>query len=257
MVALSSSVAIPARNNLEVTPLDLRYNLAMYRRTSFAPGEWYHCYTRGVDKRKVYLSNSDYARYIQLMYLANDTQPIERSSFGLNPSHEDLLHKQRTDNLVTIGAYTLMPNHFHFLVREEAEGGITRFMRKIGTGYTMYFNIKHKRVGNLFLKPFRSKHVPDDRYAQRVVQYIHLNAAELFEPEWKSGVVRNEQTLLASLSTYPYSSLPDYYGQIRAENGLLGKDALELFAGELPPLKELIGDYQEYYQEVAQSGIGI
>jgi len=227
----------------------------MYRRTSFAPGEWYHCYTRGVDKRRVYQSRMDYMRYVQLMYLANDTQPIERSSFSLSISHDDMLRKQRTSNLVTIGAYSLMPNHFHFLLREEVEGGITRFMRKIGTGYTMYFNIKNKRVGNLFLKPFRSKHVSDDRYAQRVVHYIHLNAAELFEPEWKSGVVRDERILLASLMEYPYSSLPDYYGHERAENNLLGAEALKLFGSKLPSLKSLVSDYLEYYLDASKSGI--
>ncbi len=226
----------------------------IYRRTPFAYGEWYHCYTRGVDKRVVYESEADYRRYVQLMYLANDAQSIERSSFNLNISHEDVLQRQRTSSLVTIGAYSLMPNHFHILLREETEGGITRFMRKVGTGYTMYFNIKNKRVGNLFLKPFRSKHVPDDRYAQRVVQYIHFNAAELFEPGWKSGIVRDRQALLASLRAYSYSSLPDYYGHRRVENGLLGADALKLFSGEPSSLESLIRDYREYYLEAAKSG---
>ena len=82
-------------------------------------------------------------------------------------------------------AYCLMPNHFHLLLQDAlpAGGGISKFMQKVGTAYTMYFNASRERAGNLFVKPFRSKHVSDDRYFKRVAQYIHFNPIELMEPE--------------------------------------------------------------------------
>ena len=74
----------------------------------------------------------------------------------------------------------------------------------------MYFNIKNEQGGNLFVKPFRSKHIADDEYMQHVVQYIHLNPLEIFEPNWKSGLKSISASLEKKLREYPYSSLASY-----------------------------------------------
>jgi len=144
-----------------------------------------------------------------------------------------------------------MPNHFHLLLKEIDGGGISRFMRKLGIAYAMYFNIKNERVGNLFVKPFRSKHIADDRYFKRVVQYVHLNAADLFEPTWKQLKVRDVKTLERKLAQYRYSSMPDYYGIGRPEQVILSKEAKDLFE-ELPPLAALIADSIEYYHSMSR-----
>lgn len=113
----------------------------------------------------------------------------------------------------------------------------------------MYFNVKREHVGNIFVKPFRSKHIADDRYLQYVVQYIHLNPAELFERNWKSGDVKNMRLLEQKLEAYRYSSLPDYEGVQRPENSILDNDAVSMF-DRRPPLGDMLIEAAEYYADL-------
>ena len=220
-----------------------------YRRHEFAPDEWYHCYSRGVDKRRVFTNTADYERFLQGLYLSNDTQAITRGNFQ-HRSHTDILRLPRTKALVLIGAYSLMPNHFHLLLKELEPGGVTKFMHKLGTGYTMYFNAKYERVGNLFVKPFRSRHIGDDRYFKRVAQYIHLNPAELFESEWKKGSVKSISKLEASLRTYRYGSFVEYCGQTRPETTIIDKDAMDLLRSDAPKINQILNEALAYYRDL-------
>lgn len=142
-----------------------------------------------------------------------------------------------------------MPNHFHILLQETIERGISKFMQKVGTSFAMYFNVKRKHVGNVFIKPFRSKHIKDDLYLRQVAQYIHLNPAELFEPGWKRGTVRNMRLLEKRLSAYHYSSLPDYCGARRPEKAILNTKAIELLK-DAPLLATVLEEAAAYYAEL-------
>jgi REP element-mobilizing transposase RayT len=217
-----------------------------YRRTPFAVGEWYHCYTRGIDKRDTFESEDDCRRFIQLLYLANSSESVGREYFYYM-SHTDILQRSRLTPLVSIGAYCLMKNHYHILIQETVENGISRFMQKLGTGYTMYFNEKYERVGSLFVGPFRSKHINSDPYVRRVTQYIHLNPAEMFEAGWKKGKVKNFAKLERNLLTYQFSSLPDYSGSHRPEKSILDTSAVAFLRDEAPPLREVVRDAADYY----------
>jgi REP element-mobilizing transposase RayT len=218
-----------------------------YRRTPFVEGEWYHCYNRGIDKRIVFNSPEDFERFVQLLYLANDSRHIDRENTRRMPL-EAVLALPREEPLVTIGAWCLMNNHFHLLLQEKTKDGISKFLHKIGTGYTKYFNLKNERIGNLMVKPFRSKHVADDRYFRRVVSYIHLNPAELFERGWKKGAVKDPGLLKEKVLAYPYSSLGDYsVATPRIERVLLDTEA-KLFIGDtMPHVKEMLADAAAYY----------
>ena len=158
-----------------------------------------------MEKRVTFENEPDYRRFIELLYLSNTFGSIQRSTLS-RFARKDIFNIPRRDPLVSIGAFCLMPNHFHVLLKTDHEDGITRFMRKLMTAYTMYFNMNRARTGNLFMKPFRSLHVDDDRYFQHVIQYIHSNPAELYEPGWKQGVVDDLDSLIQRLITYPYSS---------------------------------------------------
>ena len=221
-----------------------------YRRTPFAPNEWYHCFSRGIDGRTIFETEDDFQRYEELLYLANDTKPVDRAAIR-TLSHEEIFGLPRKESLVSIGARCLMNNHPHLLLKEEVEGGISSFMQKIGTGYTMYFNIKRERIGNLLVGPFRSKHITDDRYLRRVVQYIHLNPAEIFEPDWKKGIVRNKEILEKKLRDYKHSSLPDYLDELRPQRAILDEEAIDFLSDDLPSLGEVLHDAGAYYAELA------
>lgn len=124
-------------------------------------------------------------------------------------------------------------------------------MRKIGTSYTMYFNIKSERVGNLFVKPFRSRLVSMEAHFMHIPHYIHLNPAELFEPEWKSRKVRDVSMLTQKLEKYPYSSLRDYNGIKRPEGAILDEEAMSLFGAEPVNISKLVSESLEYHSCLA------
>ncbi|MDO8552806.1 MAG: transposase [bacterium] len=221
----------------------------MTRRHEFSVDEWYHCFNRGVDKRIVFENEQDASRFLIILYLANGTEPMQIFNTD-KPTFAKALEEYRGKPIVSLGAYCLMPNHFHLLLKEIIEGGISEFMRKLGIAYTMYFNAKNQRVGNLFIRPFRSRHVRDDSYFQRVLQYIHCNPAELYEPGWKLGKVKDVRLLEKKLIEYPYSSLQSY-AKAGASNPILSGEGLEI-ADQLP-LSQMLDEAQAYYSDVAGS----
>lgn len=220
-----------------------------YRRVPFSVEEFYHCYTRGIDGRATFQDQRDYERFLQALYVCNSAREIRRDSLN-NFSHNAILQVERDTPLVSIVAYCLMPNHYHLVLQEIVEGGIVRFMQKVGTLYTMYFNAKNERIGSLFVGPFRSKHIHDDGYLKRVIPYVHLNPAELFEQEWKNGVVTNMPLLRKNIAEYRFSSLPDYIGAIRPESSILDWGTIVDIHEQLPALYSVVGDAAAYYRSL-------
>ena len=223
------------------------YYFSMARKLRFGVEERYHCYSRGVDKRVVFVDEYDRKRFGALLYLLNNNISFRHREYEFT---NEVFSSPRSVQLVAIEAYALMPNHYHLILREIIEGGISTFMQKLGTAYTMYFNAKYERAGNLFVKPFRAKHIIDDRYFQHLVRYIHLNPAELFEHSYKQGRVLDLHALERDLLEYPHSSLPDYLGIDRPERAIINP---EVFAVVQPiSLQELIQNATEYYTEFTQ-----
>ena len=216
------------------------HTMSMTRSVRFAPEERYHLYNRGTEKRTIFVSEKDYRRFLGLLYLCNTSQPVMAgaSRFSL----KDYLTVDRPDTLVSIGAYCLMPNHFHLLVHESKENGISKFMQKLITAYTMYFNLKYERSGALFQGKFKAVHADSDEYLTYLYAYIHLNPLTLFEPQWKQVPVANTQNALDFLSTYPYSSYSEYAGAPRTEAKILSR---EVFPHDFSPgeFDALIADW--------------
>jgi putative transposase len=249
----------------------------MSLRESGTPGEWYHCYNRGVDKRTTFSSRQDYERFMVGMYAANSVATLHasdlwRSSFSEIFSNE-AVHKKRGETLIDIGAFALMSNHFHILIREKEEGGMSRFMQKLTTGYTMFYNKKHGRSGALFAGAFKSRHVSDDAYLKQVVSYIHLNPAEKVEPLWKEGR-GNKARVEQYVTSYPYSSLPYFVSRFHLDTKAHGKEKsqnyvsgalseyrhIERIVSErifetfetfetLPSVRTMVSDAWDYYNE--------
>lgn len=221
-----------------------------YRREPIVVGEWYHCYNRGIDKRTVFESESDYERFLQALYLHNGEESSGRNNFEHFP-HTRIFSIKRGKPIVAIGAYCLMPNHYHLLVREIIEGGIARFMHRVGTSYTMYFNLKNQRTGNLFNKPFRSRLVGREQHFRHLPQYIHLNIAEVFDPEWKKGTVRSTCVLEEKLRKYRFSSFMDYQKVKRPESVILDPVSVELLKEGMPSPRVLLEDAAAYYRSLS------
>lgn len=189
------------------------------RSVSFAEGEYYHIYNRGTDKRTIFLDKADYKRFVELLYLSNSSQSfVVREIYR---SHDDIFEYEKRDPLVAIGAYCLMPNHFHILISQIANGGITKFINKLCTGYVMYFNKKYKRTGSLFQGKFKAEHADTDEYLKYLYAYIHLNPVKLIDPTWKEEGIKDAAKSFDFAASFQYSSLPDYLGQDRKEKAVV------------------------------------
>lgn len=213
-------------------------------------GEWYHCYNRGVDKRKVFSVEKDYERFLLLIYFCNSQKSFHTGNFK-DTRFTNLLKNtalERGKSIVEIGAYALLPNHLHFVLREVQKGGIALFMQKVFTGYTMYFNKKYDRTGALFGSSYKSKHILEDRYLKQVIPYVHCNPIELFEPRWKEGG-GNLKIIEKRLMQYPYSSLPDFLHVARPQGALISNSIFEYFDSPLS-MRAMLKNAQDYYQEI-------
>lgn len=219
----------------------------MQRSFSFAPGEYYHIYNRGTEKRKIFLDKNDYRRFLMLLYFANQDSPVVLKLQG--QTLEELAGKRAGTPIVEIVSYCLMPNHFHILVRETTEGGISKFMQKLTTGYTMYFNTKNERTGTLFQGRYKANHVADDRYLRYLISYIHLNPVKLIEPKWKETGICDQSNAEHYLEKYEASSYSDYLGKKRAENCILSREALPDYFSSDADFKSFVTEWLTYAAE--------
>ncbi|MEK7501064.1 MAG: transposase [Patescibacteria group bacterium] len=184
----------------------------------------YHIYNRGVEKRNIFLEEKDYLRFLASLYRFNDTKP----TFNFDRLPKLFGVELRTvEPLVKICAFCLMPNHFHLILRALRENGITEFMRKIGTGYTNFFNLKYQRVGPLFQGKYKAKILSNQAHFLYLPYYIHLNPLDLITPNWKNSGIGDIDKTYNFLINYRWSSLPDYLGRKHFPN----LTSTELFKG--------------------------
>lgn len=168
-----------------------------YRYDDLVPGEIYHVFTRGVEKREIFRHNADRTRFIELLLHSMPNQRIISYSQAKKLKHDMALTRE-SDGLIDLLAYCLMPNHFHLLVKENVEHGISRYIHRLLTAYARYFNISEQRSGSLFVNPFRAVLVDGDKQLLQVSRYIHLNPLKA--------------KMITRLFDYEWSSLGDYMG---------------------------------------------
>lgn len=214
-------------------------------------GELYHIYNRGTEKRKIFMSGRDYDRFLILLYLCNSIDPVRLDDLTQGSTLRELFAYDKGEPLVDLCAYCLMPNHFHLLVRELTEGGIARFIQKVVTGFTMYFNKLHERTGALFQGKYKTRHVADDLYLKQLLSYIHLNPVKLIEPKWQETGIANRSQAEKFLENYSYSSFLDYTGTDRVESPILNMTALkEYYDCEAPSdFKQSVKDWLESFTQ--------
>ncbi|MDO8618575.1 MAG: transposase [Candidatus Daviesbacteria bacterium] len=165
------------------------------RTTPLVNGEFYHLYNRGVEKRDIYLNYWDYKRFFKNLYYYQFLGP--KPSFSKFTKSESSLFKPQVENkIIEIICYSLMPNHFHLLIRQLKDKGISIFMSQLLNSYTKYFNIKHQRVGPLFQGAFKAVLVETDEQLVHLSRYIHINPVV-------SGIAKN-------LDDYQWSSFSEY-----------------------------------------------
>jgi len=216
----------------------------MSRKISLAPDEFYHLYNRGTDKRIIFNNNRDRDRFIYLLYLSNGTRP-----FHFNELKPDTIFSfDKGGDLTNIVSYCLMDNHFHILVQSIDDTGISVFMHKLATAYTMYFNKINNRKGRLFETNFQVRHIDSENYLKYIHSYIHLNPIKIVEPNWKEVGLKNNSAAKQFLNNYTHSSYLDYAGNNREEQKILNKTAFPYFEDK-KEFEEYLEDWLTYRPE--------
>jgi len=195
----------------------------MKRKDPFVVGKIYHIYNRGVAKLPICREDADFWRFLQGLCLFNDTKSvsnilwqIQRNSgrLTLNVLKDYMIVEgENREKLVRILAYCVLDNHYHLLVEEIKEGGITQFMHKLGLGYANFFNNKYDRVGSLCQGRFKSVLVDDELYLQYLLVYINvLNPLGIKNTDWKERGIKDVETALEDLKNYLWTTHHEYAG---------------------------------------------
>lgn len=147
------------------------------RKVPFVQGEYFHIFNRGTDKRDIFMDKNDVFRFLQSIKEFNNVE-AGNDIFYINKSKKvghSMSHKNTKEKLVNIICYCLNPNHYHFVLEQVADNGISEFMRRLGSGYTKYFNEKYKRSGTLFQGTFKAVHIESNEQLLHDSAYVNLN----------------------------------------------------------------------------------
>ena len=194
------------------------------RETPLIEGETYHIFNRGMSKQNIFFSQQDYLRILLMILYGQSSVSIlntgrhvesyvKHQVFNIEQKQLEEIQKNR---FVSLKSFCIMPNHFHLLVEQLEENGISKYMQKIQNSYAKYFNTKYQKSGHVLQGPFKSVHIEDNTQLLHTSAYIHRNPIEI--KKWKKNY-----------TLYPYSSLQDYVGKNRWNNLLEQNIILDQF----------------------------
>lgn len=200
------------------------------RTTPLVNGQIYHVYNRGVEKRRIFENRRNYSRFLQaISYYQLEGPKPKFSNFSKYKIFKPDLNKK----IVDILSYCLMPNHFHFLIKQLKDGGVSEFISKLTNSYTKYYNTKYNRIGPLLQGQFKAVLIEGEAQLIHVSRYIHLNPYVSF--------------LVKNLNLYEWSSYSDYIG--KTSSGLCSKDVMDLFKSP-QDYEKFVLDHADYAQRL-------
>jgi REP element-mobilizing transposase RayT len=175
------------------------------RKVPFAPGNYYHIYNRGINKARIFFNGDNYK------YCLRQVQR-HREKYG-----------------AAIIAYCLMPNHYHFLLRQEGEQKLSRFISALFNGYVQAVNRQQDRSGPLFEGRFKNKHIDKESYLIHLCRYIHANPV-------RAGLV-------SAPEAWPYSNYREWIG-LRSGT-LIDHDFVDTFFPNREGYQTFVYDYAQ------------
>lgn len=206
--------------------------MATIRKLVFTNNEYYHIFNRGIERRKTFLNKKEYDRAYELLsYYQYADIPLRYSHYSRLESDKKSKYLNLmldSGKIIDIVAYCLMPNHFHLLIRQKKELGISTYVANFVNAYTKYFNTKHQRTGPLFQGIFKAVYVETEEQLLHLTRYIHLNPVA-------SNIIQDND-----LDKYPYSSLGAY---------LQNRDSDLIANTTITSIKALIPDYEFFVRD--------
>ena len=204
--------------------------------------ETYHIFNRGIAGQTIYSSVYDYQRFIDLINYYRFLSPRLRFSFyrrlpqNLKQDYREALIKKNPQQ-VLIYAYCLMPNHYHFVIKELIENGVSKFIGNLQNSYAKYFNTRNKRHGSLFTEMFKNVRVENEEHFIHLARYIHLNPIT-------SYIIKEP----FELDNYPWSSFKYYLNDSRLD--FLEKDTLLSLFKNIKELESFTKDQIDYQRTI-------
>lgn len=180
------------------------------------------------------LDDKDRVRFVHDLYEFNNVENV-------NPNHRILKKESsgKRNTLVSIHAWCLMPNHYHILLSENVESGISLFLKKLNMGYAKYFNERYERSGALWQGKTKKIEITRDAHFLYVPYYIHLNPLDMSMPQWRKGRVTDTGAAIEKLRAYRWSSHLDYLGEENFRSLI-----------HMNVLKDTFGNYKMYEKSI-------
>lgn len=225
----------------------------MIRKEKFSPGEYYHIYSRTILKIPEFKKASNANKLTQTFLLGNSTSSSQAFEYLRNTENSNIekaIEIARSgEKLVDILCYSIMPNHYHILLKERRENGITSFIRRCNTSIAKYINIKNDRLGPLFESNFKTKHINSNEYLLHLSVYIHLNPLDFLSgKEWRFNKLKNWKQEKEKLLKYNWSSLKYFLDKNFQDDIISGT---EIILGQFKNRSE----YEEFLRDWAMENL--
>ena len=207
----------------------------MNKNYKYANGQIYHLFNRGVAKQPIFRDAHDYQRLLNTFAYYLEANPAQKISEKSKRDLNQIITSPVKKPLVQILAYCLMPNHFHLLVKQLKNHGITIFAKRALNSYTRYFNVRHDRVGTIFQGKLKKVLVDNDSQLLHLSRYLHLNP-------YIDGLINKP-------SKYSWSSYQSYL--TNQKNRLCAPKLILEMIGSNLDYKKFVEDYADYAKSLA------
>lgn len=209
------------------------------RKQVLVTNEIYHVFNRSVGHEEILVPVRELTRALDLIDYYRFPQKIRYSQFKVLPRQVKeayLLNLKKESPLVRIYSFSLMPNHYHLLIKQRQNRGISKFISNFQNSFAKYFNIKNNRHGALFVNPFKAKRVETDEEFSHISRYIHLNPVSSFLIE------------IEELPTYPWTSLSWYKDENK--NRFVDTNMLMEMFGSVEKYLKFVADQTDYQRRL-------
>ena len=214
------------------------------RKNSLSNEYYYHIINRSIAGFYIFNNDDEYQRMLDTMVFYQQSSPPTKFSRYMEYS---IIKKQKLNRLlstyevdsrvVDIVCFCLMPTHFHLILRQNQNSGISKYMSRVENSYTRYFNVKHKRKGPLWESRFKNILIETDDQLLHLTRYIHLNPVS-------AGLVKKPQN-------WQFSSYNEYIGGIDLSQKICNyNDVLSINKREYQSFVEERIDYQKEISKI-------
>lgn len=216
----------------------------MLRKDPLVTGETYHVMNKSIAGYKIYTREADYLRMLHLIHFFSlRDEPTKFSYFlehdpyiatdGIEARISELT---RDGQRIQVIAYCIMPTHFHLIVKQLENNGVSEFLRKSLNAYARYFNVRYKRKGTLWMSRFKNVLVENDEQLLHLTRYLHLNPVS-------AGLVRKADN-------WPYSSYREYVERKSIQWPMTKFD--ELIDMTAAKYRRFVEDHADYQRALAK-----